>query len=510
MKARLLHEDRDVEPDQPLPPSADALRQDLGLDTLLDVMAAGDAYLRERAERTLLNGLSEPDAILYRQEALDDCLRNPAFARELYALAVEALDSKQKARFFWFRDSPDQQLHKSLTMLGLLLDVLRQVRALADRERQAVQSRAFRSLVATLQRELDDAYLDEIALHLRELRFKRGPLISAGLGRANRGTGYVLRKPPVRSFLERVKPGGPSHYSFTVPPRDEHGSQALAELRGRGINKASNVVAQATDHVLGFFTMLRAELGFYVACLNLHERLTERGDRVAFPTPRPAAELAFSARGLYDAALSFHLDGRVVGNDVDADAKPLVMITGANQGGKSTFLRSVGIAQLLMQAGVFVPAEDFSASVASGVYTHFKREEDASMTHGKLDEELKRMSELMPLLERGGMLLCNESFASTNEAEGSEIARQLVRALRESGVRVFYVTHLYDLAHGFFEERRPDSLFLRAERGADGSRPFRVTEGRPLPTSYGADSYRRIVGKPLSAGASPALVERSR
>ncbi|MER8376745.1 hypothetical protein NKH19_22355 [Mesorhizobium sp. M1338] len=64
----------------------------------------------------------------------------------------------------------------------------------------------------------------------------------------------------------------------------------------------------------------------------------------------------------------------------------MVVITGANQGGKSTFLRGVGLAQLMMQCGMFVPAA-FCGSVCDGVFTHYKRGEDATMKSGKLDEE---------------------------------------------------------------------------------------------------------------------------
>ena len=90
-------------------------------------------------------------------------------------------------------------------------------------------------------------------------------------------------------------------------------------------------------------------------------------------------------------------------------------------------------------------------------------------------------------------MLMNESFASTNEREGSEIARQIVEALLGAGVRVAYVTHMYDLAHSFYREHLPNALFLRAERLAKGERTFRLLEGEPLPTSYGRDLYRRIL-----------------
>jgi len=130
------------------------------------------------------------------------------------------------------------------------------------------------------------------------------------------------------------------------------------------------------------------------------------------------------------------------------------------------------------------------------------------MEKGKLDEELSRVSEIADLIGPSCLLLCNESFASTNEREGSEIARQIVRALTEAGVKVFYITHLYDLAHGFYLERLGAALFLRAERRSDGHRTFKLMEGEPLPTSFGEDLYRRIFG-PTDTGIRTTLADRA-
>jgi DNA mismatch repair ATPase MutS len=91
-------------------------------------------------------------------------------------------------------------------------------------------------------------------------------------------------------------------------------------------------------------------------------------------------------------------------------------------------------------------------------------------------------------------VLCNESLAATSEREGSEIARRVVPALLDSGVVVFFVTHLFDLANGFYRQELAAALFLRAERQSDGRRTFRLVTGEPLPTSYGEDSYRRVFG----------------
>lgn len=157
------------------------------------------------------------------------------------------------------------------------------------------------------------------------------------------------------------------------------------------------------------------------------------------------------------------------------------MITGANGGGKTTFLRSVGVAHLMMQSGMFVTARALTASVTGGLHTHFRREEDHAMASGKLEEELIRMSAVADALHPGDLLLCNESFMSTNEREGSTIAAEIVQALTDSGVRVLFVTHLHDFAHRMLTERPARSLFLLAARGENGQRPFRLTPGAPHP-----------------------------
>lgn len=233
-------------------------------------------------------------------------------------------------------------------------------------------------------------------------------------------------------------------------------------------------------------------MAFYVGCLNLHDHLAKKGEPTCFPLPVAPGERRERFNGLYDICLALSLKQRVVGNDMDADDKDLVIITGANQGGKSTFLRSLGLAQLMMQCGMFAPAESFCANICNGLFTHYKREEDVTMSSGKLDEELSRMSAIVDNISPNYLLLFNESFAATNEREGSEIARQIICALLEKRVKIFFVTHLYEFAHGFYDQRMENAVFLRADRQADGVRTFKIIEGAPLETSYGKDLYNSI------------------
>lgn len=494
MKAFLMHPDADFDLSQEPPAGADDLSADLELDTLITAMAAGDDLVFEVAKRALLTGLTEPEQVDYRQEVLRDCLDQPSVVRELYGVAVEAMNRERKIWGGLFKH-PDSILRRSLDVMDVFVDELKKLRQIADDHASLFHSQGFSRLFGMLQDELNDDYFSEIADRLGTLHFRGGVPMSAHLGQGNVGTRYVLREPQrggKPEWLNRLAGSPRTSYTWQLPDRDEAGARALGELRDRGLHLVANALAQACDHVLSFFRMLRIELAFYVGCLNLHERLTEKGERVCFPRATNVTTRTLSFDDLYDICLTLTEPDKVVGNDLQADGASLVVITGANQGGKSTFLRSVGLAQLMLQAGMFAPARTYRANLVRGVFTHYRREEDVSMRSGKLDEELARMSAIVDHLEPHSMVLFNESFASTNEREGSAIARTIIRALRERDIEVFFVTHFYDLAHGLFDEDSPGSLFLRAERTPDGHRTFKITEGEPLSTSFGQDLYNRI------------------
>ena len=432
----------------------------------------------------------------------------------MYAVAVGALEDK---RGIWGFSSqyPSSILSGAVNQLEAAVVQLKQLRKIADDHAEKFRSDGMKTLFRRLQRELDDEYFQTINFHLKQLRFRDGQLISAELDRDNSGIGFVLRSSGMgkRSWRQRLGMGPHSSYSFTISPRDDAGANALADLTSRGINLVANAAAESTDHIWSYFTMLRGELGFYVSCLNLWSRLVALDETTSFPEPSQWRERALSFSDLRDICLVLRAETRVVGNDVDADGKSLVVITGANSGGKSTFLRSVGLAQVMMQCGMFVAADTYRASVCDGVFTHFIREEDASMTSGRLDEELKRMSTIADMIRPHSLILFNESFAATNEREGSEIGRQVVSALLDVGITVFFVTHQFDFADGFNRQRAAATLFLRAERRAEGQRSYKLAVADPLPTSFGEDVYYEVGGwldddRPPALSAAPSACEQ--
>jgi hypothetical protein len=492
MKALLMYRDCDFDLRLELPYNESSLTQDLALDTLLHAMTDGDEFLFDVARAAMFSGLqNDMDTILYRQEILKDCLKNSSVIRELYALTVDALEEMRDHWWGMSSDWPESMLHSSIKLLEALLDKLRKLRSIAEKQAHLFKSEGFIRLFTMFGEELSDEYLAQVQNHLTELKFNRGVLLSVELGNGNEGGNYTLRKVSGKkiSWLRRLLGLGLPGYTFRLHDRDHVGSKILSDIRDQGISRVAIALAQSSEHVRSFFNMLRTEMAFYICCLNLHGRLA---GPVCFPHPVPAGERRHRFSGLYDANLSLVMGRSVVGNAIDAESKGVVIISGANQGGKSVFLRSIGLAQIMMQCGMFVTAESFEGELCTGLFTHYKREEDVTMKGGKLDEELARMSDIADHIAPNSMLLCNESFAATNEREGSEIARQIVCALLDRHIKIFFVTHLYEFAHNLFEMKRKDALFLLAERLPDGTRTYRLVEGEPLETSYGEDLYREI------------------
>jgi DNA mismatch repair ATPase MutS len=469
----------------PLPFGAEDVKKDLGLEEVIGAMAGEDPVIRASAETALLSPLKEEERILYRQRILRDCLRNPREIRRLYALAGAALDAQEDGDLHFSElQTVSRQFDRCLTRLTRLLEALQKLRALAEENRESVSSPGLQGLFKDLLGNLDDAFFSGADQLLAQLRFPGGMLIGARLSRTGRSVGHRLL---CCGPEERDRLSGETFYQ--VPEGDQRGNADLLHRRELALADSNRILVRAVSGVCEYLRTLRRELAFYIGCMNLYELLQARGLAVCFPALSAQPE-HWSAAGLTELCLG--LQGSApASNDLEADG--CCLVTGADQGGKTTFLRSLGQAQLMLQCGMFTAASSFRAPAADGVYTHFQREEDRGLVNGKLGEELSRMSGIVDHLHRGSLVLCDESFCSTNEREGAEIALQVTEALRAAGVSVFAVTNLFPFARELYARRKAEPCtFLRAERLADGTRTRRILPGEPQRTSFCEDLYREI------------------
>lgn len=465
----------------------DALKKDLALEIILDDVSGKDPVIRDAVTEALMRPLRARELVAYRHAVLADAEANPEEVRALYALCGEA-DRKNMetlGTLNWMQNyDVNSTFNGAVESLTVMTGVLKRLRKQAEILEPRFRSEGFLALFRMLQTELSDSYLDEARRRLSELRYPDSFLVGARLGSYLQGTDYVLLRPGKKLLLNLAVAAG-----YRLDEQDEP-AKDIAARQARAVNEAANALAQSAVYLLDFFERLRSELAFYVGCLNLTARMRTLGMPLCRPVLTEADGTERVWEELYDMALAVSEKKAVTGNSLRASRKMLWLVTGANQGGKSTFLRSLGQAQLMAQCGMPVGAAGFTAPIRNAVYTHFKREEDRWMKRGKLDEELERMRKITDYIRKGDLLLLNESFSSTSEREGSEILRQITEALIESGVEAVSVTHLHTYASAF--AGREDVQYLRAQRQEDGGRTHRILPGEPLETAFGMDLYREI------------------
>ena len=466
---------------------------DLELARILESMAGNDKQIAQVCEAALFSPLEAEVDIEYRQAILKDALDNPQTVRGLYDICVETEELRRASRRWLSSFYLSSMYSSAIDLLQLYTRKLMELRKLAEKAVNRFSSEGFVNLFSLLSLELSDEYFEQVRDHLSELKDGKGTLVSARFGSNLQGVSYVLRSKNRKAFWRRWAFAP----SFTIAARDDAGAMDIAKRTERAINESANALAQSAEHLESFFSMLRGELAFYVGCINLRDALQAVNLPCCIPQMKEIDSSKRAWENLYDVSLALAHAAPVVSNTLQTEKqKRLYIITGANQGGKTTFLRSLGQAQLMAQCGIPVGADLFCAPIRLGIFTHFKREEDVTMKSGKLDEELSRMSRITEHLRPGSLMLLNESFSATNEREGSEICGQITRGLRENGIELFSVTHLYAYAASFIGEM--DVQFLRAQRLDSGERTFKILPGEPLFTAFGEDLYQKIFEAPVN------------
>ena len=488
MKVHLLLPDGWIPPAEIPAMSRDALRRDLDLKTLAKGIAGRDDVVYETILSAMFSPLRDLDLLRYRHEVLRDVLNHPEEAKRLYRICLEADRMRSGGANWLYNYDLSATYSGAVEYLLSFSALLKQLRNLAAEYMPLFRSAGFLDLFRSLQAELSDEYLESIRTELEGQKLIDGVFFSARLNESLESVDYVMQRRE-RSILDLTVFKGRIYRLYKGDDKDGTDIPARQE---RAINQVANALAQSAEYLASFFDLLRKELSFYIGGLRFTQKMRELGMPTCIPSLAVADTESRSWEELYDVALAFKKKAAVIGNTLSAENKRLYIVTGANQGGKTTFLCSFGQAQLMAQCGLPVGAKQYSAPLRGNVFTHFRQEEDRYLKSGKLDKELERMNRIADNIRPGDIVLFNESFASTNEREGSEIGREIVEALLECDVEVVTVSHLHLFAASF--HGRNEVQYLRAQRMENGQRTFRLLPGEPQETAYGEDIYNRIFG----------------
>lgn len=510
-----------------------------------------DNFLAQSMRRVMCVPLQSREEVLYRQEILKDCLRHEDFIGRLYVLATQVLEDWEKLgktkNHTGVRDTK-AELITDIEVLRLLVAGMGKVRNLLLENMDGLHSKGFMTLLERINLEFSGDAQQNIEKILGDITF----YADATLQRGRRGV-FTLNKPLIQidcGLMDGFKLGDLKLEKIETKVEDYSNPYGIkAKLQGRmnGIvpqsislykNTALQADAaefeyQAVSYVMAccsgvlqsfgsFFEQLRFQVGFYLGAINIWHQMKRFQLEDCFPEVGGQEDLSYEELKEIVMTISRGKSGNVyahikvglektewesadqnknvvmntVGNTGNLDGKLLTIITGANQGGKSTFLRSIGIAQVMMQCGLMVAAKRYKSGLYPSFFTHFTRREDSAMNSGRLDEELKRMDKIISNLEERSLILLNESFATTTEKEGSAIAYDIIKALGEQNVRIITVTHLLSFAQRLYEETKQgdDTAFLSAERLGDGSRTFRMIPHAPEMTSFGLELFEEVLG----------------
>ena len=223
------------------------------------------------------------------------------------------------------------------------------------------------------------------------------------------------------------------------------------------------------------------EVRFYFSWLDLMAPLREAGLPFCYPVLREGGTETRVDDG-FDLALAIRKPGTVVTNGFFLKPpEQILVVTGPNQGGKTTFARSFGQVHFLASLGLPVPGRNAELFFCDGVLTHFEREETPEDLNGKLRDDLQRLKKLLDAATPRTVAVVNEIFSSTTAWDALVLGRHMLDALTEKGAPSLVVTFLEELA-----DYGPQTVSMRADVADDRekTRSFRILRREPGGLSY--------------------------
>ena len=198
--------------------------------------------------------------------------------------------------------------------------------------------------------------------------------------------------------------------------------------------------AEKYEHIIEpEFLEYRSQLGFYISVCRLIQRIRKAGIPVCYPTV--SAKKQIILRDAHDITLLEKGEQNIIPNNADfTESEPFFFLTGANGGGKTTYLRTVGISVLLFLSGAPVSCKSADISPLYCVFTHFPHDERFELS-GRFVDEQARVNDIIKEAGKNCLVLLNETYSTTSEQKAIRCTSELAEKLYRKGVFGVYVTH---------------------------------------------------------------------
>ena len=472
---------------------------DLNLDQAVASIAAGrDEY---DIKTFFYEPLQHVDDVIYRQEVFRDLddkeLRSKILAfgegmrgvRDLLKSAARA--SYEMERQAWFLDAVHafSDLVKNLTIALCSLPVTSRG---FFRLRRYLDGYVHSETFSALSREAD-----AIKDALGEV------LLSIVIG----ADGFQVKKPAeeqdynaaVERTFQKFRQGQVKNYKVS-PSTDRfmnHIEAAIVAFAGElypdVFKRLADYCAANSEFIDPVLASFDREVQFYLAYLDHTEKLAAHGLPFCYPdTRRSLEDTDVFAHDAFDIALAEKLvrtKGVVVVNDFMLRGRErILVVTGPNQGGKTTFARMFGQMHYLASLGCPVPGRKAKLILADAIWTHFEREENLESQQGKLQDDLFRIRQILLRASPDSIVLLNEIFTSTMLEDAVYLSRRVMTELIRRGVLAVWVTFIEELAN-FSEET---VSVVSGVRAADPTvRTFKIERRAPDGLSHAMSIARK-------------------
>ncbi|HBN86346.1 MAG TPA: hypothetical protein DDZ89_21185 [Clostridiales bacterium] len=508
---------------------------DLGMDQLTKF--AADINLRYPFLLKRLKYMPvDRENILYRQEIFHEFMSNNKLADETihWIKKVTALESNitdkyndlpdHRRRIRWKIGSLEQyilcleSLHQILHENDIQSEGLLQLKELVDEKYSQKSTKNLKELLPDFKKEV--SRLGNIQIGVRfDHKLQPDEIVLQNIGRfrlpensENHTIRAVSPKPvgkqrPLlqkiyRAVLEEPKITWRLRSKRDAFNQDDVFLKDAKVFTDRSLQQLSDGMDSTISEHAGQLLEIASEIAFYTDSVGFTNELKKAG----IPMCKPQVTQNDTViKGLCDMATGLYLyqegrKGELVPNNVDfSQGKRIFILTGPNQGGKTTYLKAMGMAQIFFQGGLYVPSEKAEMAPVQNIATHFLKREGKVYGEGRLGEELKELSRLVRTLTSKDLLLMNESVSCTSAYDGLIIAKNVVRSFRDIGVKTIYSTHIHELS------KETDSLnqlskspnyvvsLIAGVMDTDNQvvRTFKIKEGKSDGRSYAFDIVER-------------------
>lgn len=510
---------------------------DLILEKLADIMCREYQYKMLEIFKELSD---DEEVIAYRQDILDDLIGNPEVAAGINKL-IKIMLTNDKTNLYDL-NTPDSftSLDAAISGFEAYTECVELMHKLWLSKKDAINSVGLKRMFAFFENNYSDKDYVKLREEVTELRNAVNGKIRCVTVAINLNENLVPIEAGVIGWSDKVCESKPTVIdriaSFGVKGENP---KALHNLRtkytGENEPNSQNGVLNMTDKLLfeeldfvvkkyvkaidsilkkyraiGFedIHIIEYQLDFYMSAVRMIENARSKGLQMCRPVILAASERKAEIKGLFDPiyfneANIYNLRNKdkksVITNDISLDdTAGFYVLTGANNGGKTTFVRSVGICQVLAQAGLYVPAESCTISMVDCIYTHFPKEEQVGIDASRFTTEIKEFKAISDTITDRSLLLMNESIQSTTPQECIDIAGQLVRIFCVIGVRGLFATHLTDMAKkavGYNDDplvRTKTESLIATVNEENGERLYKIVKGYPSETGYAGAVFEKF------------------